>query len=153
MTSLLLATIGYESATQPRVIEALVEARVELLIDVRAVAASRRAGFSKNLLAGGLNAAGIDYLHLKGLGTPKEGRDLARAGKASAMHAIFHEHMRTDTAMAALEQAVEESKGRRVCLLCLEADPHACHRSIVADMMRAKTGADVVHLHPVPPFL
>lgn len=148
-----IATIGYESATVPRVIEALNEARVELLIDVRAVAASRRAGFSKTLLAASLNQAGIGYLHLRGLGTPKEGRDLARAGKAEAMHAIFHEHMKTDTAHAALEQAVAESRTRRVCLLCLEADPHACHRSIVADMMRAETGAEVVHLHPLPTFL
>lgn len=143
-----IATIGYENATVPRLIEALKDARVDLLIDVRAVAASRRAGFSKTLLAGSLGEAGVDYLHLRGLGTPKAGRDLARAGKASAMHAIFHEHMKTDAARAALDQAVEASRSRRVCLLCLEADPHVCHRSIVAGMMQAQTGAEVMHLHP-----
>ena len=148
-----IATIGYEAATVPRVIEALKEAKVELLIDVRAIAASRRAGFSKTLLSGSLNEAGIEYLHLRWLGTPKEGRDAARAGRAAEMHEIFHEHMRTDAALAALEQAVVESRQKRLCLLCLEADPIACHRSIVADMMLGETSAEVVHLHPLPAFL
>ena len=66
-----LATIGYEKATLDDVIGRLQAAGVELLIDVRAVAASRRAGFSKTLLAATLQAHGIDYLHLRALGTPK----------------------------------------------------------------------------------
>src|SRR5689334_2948057 len=103
-----VATIGYERAAQSRVIDALREGGIELLIDVRAVAASRRAGFSKTLLGGSLIDAGIGYLHLRDLGTPKDGRIAARAGRVAEMRAIFDEHMTTAGAIAALDQAVAE---------------------------------------------
>ncbi|WP_264759504.1 DUF488 domain-containing protein [Thermohalobaculum sediminis] len=73
-----LMTIGYEGATQAEVIEKLRAARVEVLVDVRAVASSRRAGFSKSILAASLAEAGIDYVHLRALGTP-QGRARGRA--------------------------------------------------------------------------
>jgi uncharacterized protein (DUF488 family) len=73
-----LATVGYERDTQPAVIERLKAAGVELVIDVRAVASSRKAGFSKTLLSSTLNSEGIGYLHLRELGTPKPGRIAAR---------------------------------------------------------------------------
>ena len=82
-------TIGYERATLAQVTTALTVAGVELLIDVRAVAASRRAGFSKTILATSLRDAGVEYLHLRDLGTPKAGRDAARAGRCEEMRTIF----------------------------------------------------------------
>ena len=147
-----LATIGYETSTLPRVIEALQAAKFDLLLDVRAVAASRKAGFSKTLLGNSLEAESVGYLHLRDLGTPKEGRIAARAGRTGEMHDIFHAHMQTDAAQAALDQAIAVSQKRRVCLMCFEADHHVCHRAIVADMMTARTGAEVIHLHPTPNF-
>ena len=63
------------------VLDELENAGVKLLVDVRAVASSRRPGFSKNQLAAGLDERGISYLHLRALGTPKEGREAARSGK------------------------------------------------------------------------
>lgn len=141
-----IATIGYEKATQAEVLGRLAGAGVELLIDVRAVASSRRAGFSKTLLAGGLAEARIDYLHLRDLGTPKSGRQAARAGRTAEMQAIFSRHMTTAAALGALEQAIEASLERRVCLLCYEADPLCCHRTIVAEMMTARTGAPILQL-------
>ena len=75
-----LATIGYEAATQDAVIDRLKAAGVEMLVDVRAVAASRRAGFSKTVLAASLAEAGIGYVHLRQLGTPsRAARPPARA--------------------------------------------------------------------------
>jgi uncharacterized protein (DUF488 family) len=148
-----LATIGYETSTVPRVIGALKDAKVELLIDVRAVASSRKAGFSKTLLGNTLEAEGVGYLHLRDLGTPKDGRIAARAGRNDEMHEIFNAHMTTDAAQVALAQAIEASRDKRVCLLCYEADWRCCHRAIVADMVRERTGAEVVHLHPVDPVL
>lgn len=145
-----LATIGYQTSTLPRVIGALKDGGVDLLLDVRAVAASRKAGFSKTLLGNSLEAEGIGYRHLRDLGTPADGRQAARAGRTAEMHRIFHAHMKTDTAQAALEQAIELSRTRRVCLMCFEADWHVCHRAILADMMTARTDAEVVHLHPPP---
>ncbi len=147
-----LATIGYETSTLPRVIEGLQAGKVELLLDVRAVAASRKAGFSKTLLGNSLEAEGIAYRHLRDLGTPKDGRIAARAGRTDEMREIFAAHMRTDAAQAALDQAVALSRQKRVCLMCYEADWRCCHRAIVADLIRERTGAEVLHLHPTPNF-
>lgn len=141
-----IATIGYERAPQADVIGRLKAAGVELLIDVRAIAASRRAGFSKTLLSGSLNEAGIDYLHLRDLGTPKPGRQAARAGRIGEMRAIFDEHMTTASALGALEYAIECARRRKVCLLCFEADPGCCHRTSVAERIIARTGQPILHL-------
>jgi uncharacterized protein (DUF488 family) len=130
-----LATIGYELAPQAKVVETLKDAGVEVLIDVRAVAASRRAGFSKGLLSASLRDAGIEYVHLRELGTPKRGRIAARAGRTAEMRAIFEAHMAEPAAQLQLAQAVEIAKGRKVALLCYEADHKGCHRAIVAERM------------------
>src|SRR6202022_3172065 len=90
-----LFTIGYEQTPAKAVLDELENAGVKLLGDVRAVAASRRPGFSKNQLAAGLDERGISYLHLRGLGTPKDGRDAARSGKFDALHKIYARHLRT----------------------------------------------------------
>lgn len=145
-----LLTIGYEGTTVPRVLDALREAGAEMLIDVRAVASSRKPGFSKRLLAGSLQEVGIDYLHLRALGTPKEGRMAVRAGHPERMRVIFQDHMQGDLPRAELAQAVGMARDRRVCLLCFERDHRTCHRSLVAEMIRAETGQDVTHLRAAP---
>lgn len=127
-----LATIGYENDTQGAVIDRLKQAGVEVLVDVRAVAASRRAGFSKSLLAASLKDAGIDYLHFRQLGTPKPGREAARKGRIDEMRAIFEDHLAEPGAQLELAKATALAKEKKVALLCYEADPCGCHRSIVA---------------------
>src|SRR5438270_4431152 len=117
-----LATIGYEAATQPEMIGKLKAAGVEVVIDVRAVAASRRAGFSKTLLAAGLAEAGIDYVHFRDLGTPKPGRDAARKGHVAEMHEIYEGHLAEPAAQLQLAQATEIAGERKAALLCYEAD-------------------------------
>ncbi len=141
-----VATIGYERSPLPDVISRLQAAGVTLLIDVRAIAASRRPGFSKTLLSASLLDGGVDYLHLRDLGTPKSGRIAARAGRTAEMAQIFDAHLQTAAAQGALAHAIELSLGRRVCLLCYEADPSCCHRAIVAAEITARTGASVIDL-------
>ena len=141
-----IATTGYESEPQPQVVDRLRAAGIELVIDVRAVASSRRAGFSKTLLAGSLKEAGIDYLHLRDLGTPKAGRQAARSGHYGEMQAIFSEHMQEPRAQLALVQATEATQQRRSCLLCYEHDPAHCHRTIIAELIAQQTGAPILHL-------
>ena len=141
-----LATIGYESATQGEIIGKLKNAGVEIVIDVRAVAASRRAGFSKTLLAGSLKEAGIDYLHLRALGTPKEGRMAARAGKTDEMHRIFEGHMEEPAAQLALAEACQIASERKAALLCYEADAAECHRRILAGIIEERASVKVVDL-------
>ena len=138
-------TIGYEQATQGQVIGALKAAGVKLVIDVRAVAASRRAGFSKGILAASLKDEGLDYLHLRALGTPKAGREAARAGRTEEMHAIFEAHLAEPEAAVALAEAAELAERRPSALLCYEADPAQCHRRILTDRL-ADQGFEAVDL-------
>lgn len=141
-----LATIGYETDTQGGMIARLKAAEVELVLDIRAVASSRKAGFSKTLLGNSLKEQGVDYLHLKPLGTPKPGREAARAGRIGEMHAIFNAHLEEPEAVIALAQATELAKAKRVALLCYEDDPNCCHRRIVADRIRQTLKCEVVDL-------
>ena len=146
-----LATIGYENTTVPRFLDALREAKVELLVDVRAVASSRRPGFSKTKLAGHLREAGIDYLHLRGLGTPADGRAAARSGRYDELREIYHEHLATPEAQDELEQlAGLVRSGKRVCILCFEADPAHCHRTLIAEALGKLVPIKVNHLRPEP---
>src|ERR1700759_2550355 len=99
-----LFTIGYEQTPAKAVLDELEQAGVKLLVDVRAVASSRRPGFSKSQLAAGLDERGIGYVHLRGLGTPKEGRLAARSGDAEGLERIYTKHMKTPQAKEELDE-------------------------------------------------
>lgn len=144
-----LATIGYEDTTVPRFLQTLTDAKVELVVDVRAVAASRKPGFAKSRLAENVATVGIDYLHLRGLGTPAEGRAAARAGRYDELRSIYFDHLATPEAQDELERLAEIVRsGRRVCLLCLEADPAHCHRTLVAEALAELVPVEVENLVP-----
>ena len=143
---MILSTIGYEAATLPVVIARLQAAGVAVVVDVRAVAASRRAGFSKTILRASLAAEGIAYEHLRGLGTPKPGREAARKGRIGEMEAIFAAHMATPEAQDAVALAVAIARERPAALLCFEADAAGCHRRIVAGLIHKATGCEVRNL-------
>jgi uncharacterized protein (DUF488 family) len=142
-----LFTIGYEGTSQAALIETLRTAGVELLVDVRALPASRRAGFSKTILAAGLGEAGIAYRHLRALGTPAAGRAAVRAGRPAVMREIYAAHLETTEAQHALaELRALVAQGPPACLLCLERQPAHCHRSIVAEHLADLPGLTVEHL-------
>jgi uncharacterized protein (DUF488 family) len=138
-----LFTIGYEGKTQAEFLDELEAGEVELVIDVRAVAASRRPGFSKTALAGGLRERGIDYLHLRSLGTPAAGRQAARAGRIAEMRAIYADQLETPEAALALEQALAEALLRPSALLCYEREAPDCHRSMLARRIVERTPFEV----------
>ena len=121
-------------------------AGVKVLADVRAVAASRRAGFSKTVLGSSLAEAGIEYVHLRDLGTPKAGRDAARKGHIDEMREIFADHMQEPPSQLAFERLREIAKDRPTALLCFEADHAGCHRAILAERLQAEDGFEVVNL-------
>ena len=147
MATTTLYTIGYEGATVAGFLDALRSAHVELLVDVRALASSRRPGFAKTALGANLATINVDYLHLRGLGTPSDGRAAARAGRHDEMKEIFLEHMQEDVAQGELARLAEIVRGgRRICLMCFEADPAHCHRSLVVDALRPLVSFDVDHL-------
>ena len=141
-----ISTIGYEGGTVDGFIRALREAGVELVLDIRAAPVSRKKGFSKNQLAAHLADAGIGYRHLRGLGTPKRGREAARSGDLESFERIFREHMEEPEALLDLGEAIALAQAKPVCLLCLERDPEHCHRLIVGTRMAAQTGQALRHL-------
>jgi uncharacterized protein (DUF488 family) len=126
-------TIGYESATIPDFIAALTSAGVERVIDVRAVPNSRRPGFSKTPLRNALAEAGIDYVHLRALGTPAEGRAAARAGRHADLERIYAGQLELPEAMAQSAQMLELVGEKPSALLCYERDPAHCHRALLLD--------------------
>jgi uncharacterized protein (DUF488 family) len=132
-----LFTIGYEQATPAAVMHELKDAKIDLLVDTRAVAASRRPGFSKRQLAATLDENGIGYLHLQKLGTPSEGRQAARAGDSKTLWRIYDKHIKKPEPQAELGELVALTKsGKRIALLCYCRDPKTCHRSrIVANVL------------------
>lgn len=127
-----LFTIGYERASLPELAARLADAGVSLVVDVRELANSRRPGFAKSALREGLAEAGVAYTHLRALGTPKAGRTAHQAGRMTEFWQVVERGL--DTAEAGMALATLETLARqeRVCLLCLEEDPHVCHRSAVA---------------------
>ncbi len=143
-----LRTIGYEAATQAAVIDCLGKANVAVVVDVRAVASSRRAGFSKTLLAASLAEAGIGYVHLRALGTPKAGRQAVRAGRIAEMEAIYEAHLAEPEAQLALAEAADIVTGRSAALLCYEADAAHCHRRIVAERLARQLPLEIEDLTP-----
>ena len=141
-----LCTAGYEGAGVVRFLETLAEARIALLIDVRFNPWSRNSDFTKRALADHLTGAGIDYLHLSPLGSPDALRAVARSGDRAAYRAGYFAHLQTPAATAARIKAVARARGRRVALMCMEADPVRCHRSLLALLLAAEHGFEIFHL-------
>jgi uncharacterized protein (DUF488 family) len=142
-----LFTIGYEQTPPKAVLDELERSGVKLLVDVRAVTSSRRPGFSKNQLAAGLDERGISYLHLRGLGTPKEGREAARGGKFEALHKIYAKHLKTPQAREELDElSALVKKSGPVCILCYERDHLHCHRQWIAEIIEERDGVRAENL-------
>lgn len=142
-----LFTIGYEQTPAKAVLDELQRAGVKLLVDVRAIASSRRPGFSKTQLAAGLDERGIGYVHLRGLGTPKDGREAARSGDMKALSKIYHAHLKTAQAKAEMDELdALVRKAGPVCILCYERDHNACHRKFVAEVIEDREGVKIENL-------
>lgn len=137
-------TIGYEGVTMDAFITALRAAGVERVIDVRALPLSRRPGFSKSTLAASLQAAGIDYVHLKALGTPKRGRDAAKKGDVITLRTVYDAQLTLPEAQAAAVQMRDLAAEKRSALLCYERDPCHCHRTLL--LQAEGEGIEVVDL-------
>jgi uncharacterized protein (DUF488 family) len=142
----MLATIGYEGARPDDFVTTLQLVKVQIVVDIRDRAQSRRPGFSKSSLRENLEKNGIEYLHLKELGDPKEGRDAARSGDMNKFRRIYAAVLESQQASDALAKIADLAKEMHVCLLCYERDHHECHRKIVADRLESVVGYKVRHL-------
>ena len=126
-------TIGYEGATVGEFLAALQKAGVERVIDIRAVPNSRRPGFSKTPLRNALAEAGVDYVHLRALGTPADGRAAARAGRKDELKRIYAGQLELPEAIAETGKMLDLSREKPSALLCYERDPAACHRTLLLE--------------------
>jgi len=146
-----LFTIGYEQAKPAAVMRELKQAKIDLVVDTRAVAASRRPGFSKRQLAAALAEKGIGYVHLQKLGTPAEGRQAARAGDYDRLWKIYDKHMQQAESQQALGELLALIKSKkRVALLCYCRDPKTCHRSRIVANVKKRMPVKVTDLIPAP---
>ena len=148
MSAPTLLTIGYEKVGFAAFLAALQDADVETLIDVRELPNSRRAGFSKNMLKANLAAAGIGYVHLKALGTPKAGRQASQRGDLKTFWPIVDAALGRPEARLALEQAAVLARAARACLMCLEHDWRVCHRARVCELLEIEHDIRATHLAP-----
>jgi uncharacterized protein (DUF488 family) len=138
-------TIGYEATTMAEFISALQRAGVERVIDVRALPLSRRPGFSKSMLAATLGEAGIDYVHLKHLGTPKPGRDAAKKGDVATLERVYDVQLGLPEAQSQAAQMRALAAEKPSALLCFERDPAHCHRTLLLEAEGG--GSEVVDLY------
>jgi uncharacterized protein (DUF488 family) len=144
-----LFTIGYEQAKPAAVLGELKQAKIDTLVDVRAVAASRRPGFSKRQLAASLDETGIAYLHFQKLGTPAEGREAARAGDRDTLWRIYEKQIRKPEPQAELGELADLVKsGKRVALLCYCRDPKTCHRWVICTHLERRLPLKIDDLIP-----
>lgn len=141
-----LLTIGYEGASIEDLIASLMTANVKVVIDVREIPISRKRGFSKSSLNKALTSAGLEYVHMRGLGDPKPGREAARRGDIAAFKKIFRAHMACLVFQEALAEATEIARRSKTCLLCFERDHAFCHRTIVADVIAKRADLKIRHL-------
>lgn len=139
-------TIGYEQTSMSAFLAALQETGVEVVADVRAIAASRRPGFAKNALAANLAEAGIEYRHFRALGTPTEGRAAARALDLPKLKWVYAGQLELPEAMVAGAELAELVHERRVALLCYEREPACCHRTLLRKAVLPD--CEVVDLYP-----
>lgn len=128
-------TIGYEGARVDDVVAALADAKVEVLADIRYLPLSRRPGFSKSALAAAMHEAGIEYRHVKSLGTPAEGRAAARRGDHAELARVYAGQLELPEALAAMAALRDLASDKRVALLCYEREAAECHRSLLIDAL------------------
>jgi uncharacterized protein (DUF488 family) len=140
-------TIGYEQATQGAVVAALREAGVEVLADIRYLPLSRRPGFSKSSLRAAVEEAGIEYRHLRDLGTPAEGRAAARRGDHATLARVYAGQLELPEALKQMAELRALAEHEPVCRLCYQRDAAVCHRSRLYDVQLSVFTR--VHLEPV----
>jgi uncharacterized protein (DUF488 family) len=139
-----LWTVGYEKLLPGALVAELEAAGVRRVLDVRFRPQSRRPGMSKTRLGALLAEHGIAYEHRRALGTPPDLRALYRAGRVAEAASAYREHLEGTAADELSDLAAELDRGPATALLCLEADPGECHRSVVADALRRRSPALLV---------
>jgi uncharacterized protein (DUF488 family) len=140
-----LFTIGYQQHSLDSLVQSLSENGIQVLMDVRQNASSRKAGFSKARLGDAITGAGITYVHRPDLGTPSSIRAIyRRSGNVSEALAAYEQYISSN--LDAIQALVKVARTKRVCLLCLETDHDMCHRGVIARKLCEMTKWKAIHL-------
>jgi uncharacterized protein (DUF488 family) len=136
----IIFTIGHSTRPIEEFIRLLQAHGIERLIDVRTVPKSRHnPQFGQDQLSAALEHAGIHYTHLRGLGGLRHARpDSKNIGWRNASFRGYADYMQTREFEESLAQCIELAKQERVALMCAEAVPWRCHRSLIADALIAQ---------------
>ena len=154
-------TIGHSTRTLGEFIALLEAHGVSLIVDVRTVPRSRHnPQFNKDALPGSLRKAGIGYVHLPGLGGLRHARtDSLNLGWQNASFRGYADYMQTPEFEEQIENLIQLVKEHRLALMCAEAVPWRCHRSLIGDALtvRGIRTEDIMsltqrRLHTLTPF-
>jgi uncharacterized protein (DUF488 family) len=141
-----LYTIGYEGAAQPSLFQTLLYHDVQTLLDIRELPQSRKPGLSKTALGLAAKDYGMQYAHIRALGTPRDIRYQRKIDHdAEAFRIGFLEHLATQN--EAMEALVARIYQERCCLMCYEADARECHRWFVAERAVEMSGGEITVTH------
>jgi uncharacterized protein (DUF488 family) len=136
----MVESVGYEGCDIDEFVADLARRDIDVLVDVRLNAVSRRQGFSKTALSNALDAAGIGYRHLRALGNPKENRAAFSGDNVEAGRAVYRGLLDSPAAVVEMAQLVELAEAGHVAVMCFERDEQHCHRKVVLELLAVRTG-------------
>ena len=157
----ILFTVGYSNRPFDQFLTLLKVNRIDILVDVRTIPKSRhRPEFNIDSLPTGLEAAGISYIHMKGLGGLRKPLvNSVNSGWINESFRGFADYMQTDQFRNALADLQNLTGKNRVAIMCAEGNPFSCHRSLIADAMLVRgyhvyeiTGGTRLSIHKLTPF-
>ena len=136
----IVLTIGHSTRTLEEFIGLLQAHGATRVVDVRTVPRSRHnPQFNKGSLPRALKKAGLGYVHLPGLGGLRHAkRDSINLGWRNASFRGYADYMQTPEFKESLEELIQLAKQERIVLMCAEAMPWRCHRSLIADALRVR---------------
>jgi uncharacterized protein (DUF488 family) len=159
--SSIVLTIGHSTRTLDEFIALLKAHAVTFIVDVRTIPRSRHnPQFNGDSLPDSLKKAGIGYTHLPGLGGLRHAKhDSVNAGWRNASFRGYADYMQTPKFQKQIEELIQLAKKHRIALMCAEAVPWRCHRSLIGDALtvRGIRTEDIMslkqcRLHTLTPF-
>jgi uncharacterized protein (DUF488 family) len=159
--STVVLTIGHSTRTIDEFIGLLQAHAVSRVVDVRTVPRSRHnPQFNQDSLPDSLMKAGLSYVHMPGLGGLRHARpDSINVGWRNASFRGYADYMQTPEFEQSLEELIQLAKQERIAIMCAEAVPWRCHRSLIADalLVRGIPAEDIMsptrrQVHTLTPF-
>lgn len=150
----MICTMGYQLRSPDELVEQLLCAGVNVVVDVRETPWSQRPAYRKTALSKALGEAGIEYLHAPFAGNPKRlRREASSHAECLDMYSAYlAEHPEVRYQFSQLMSSLARTD-RKACLLCYERHPHDCHRTRLLDAVGLTDGVEHLGTEGAPRFL